>query len=179
MSQSREKHKDELMTVDELASYLHFSKKTIYNMVKEKTLPVIRIGERMRFSRSEIDEILKRRNKKMINILVIDDTESVCNVMRRVLENEGHMVVTATSGEGGLENLAEIKFDHIFVDLYMPDMNGVDTLRHIREIDASVPITLITGRPDSMLIEQARSYGIQRVVCKPFSTGEVLSAINK
>jgi excisionase family DNA binding protein len=178
MHENKEKIKEELITVDELAAYLHFSKKTIYNMVKEKALPVIRIGDSLRFSRSEIDELLQRRNKKMINILVIDDTESVCNVMRRVLENEGHTTLTATSGKGGLEHLAEIKFDHIFLDLYMPDMNGVETLRRIREMDTRVPVTIITGRSDSMLIQQAELYGIQKVICKPFSTRDVLAAIS-
>jgi len=178
MVKTKEENGKELITADELAAYLHFSKKTIYNMVKENTLPAIRIGDSLRFSRSEIDGILTQRNKKMINILVIDDAESVCRVMRRVLENKGHTVITSTSGARGLEHLEAIKFDHIFLDICMPDMDGIEALRRIREMNSAVPVTLITGHPDSRLIQQAESYGISRIIRKPFGTCDVLSAIN-
>ena len=168
---------EELMTVDELATYLHFSKKTIYQMVKQKTLPALRIGDSLRFARADIDEILKRRAKKVHHILVVDDTESVCTVMRKIFENEGHVVITATSGEEGLDQLKEIKFDHIFLDVFMPEMNGVETLRRIRQIDPSVSVTLITGHPDSEMVQQALIYGVNRVIAKPFGTRDVLAIV--
>ena len=177
MTTSQEQPTEELITVDELAAYLHFSRKTIYHLVKQRTLPVIRIGDSLRFSRSEIDEMLKRRAKKVRYILVIDDTQSACTVIRRVFENEGHVVITATSGADGLEQMSEIKFDHVFLDLFMPDMNGVETLRRIRQADSAVPVTLITGHPDSELVQQARIYGVERVVVKPFSAKDVLPAV--
>jgi excisionase family DNA binding protein len=178
MSTNKQERKDELMTADELAAYLHFSAKTIYNMVKEKTLPAIRIGDNLRFSRPEIDAILQQPNKAMINILVIDNAETVCSVMRKVLENEGHMVITSTTGAEGLEHLVEIKFDHIFLDLCISDISGLETLRRIREADPAVPVTIITGQPESGVVQQAKLYEIKKVIRKPFSTRDLLTAIS-
>jgi excisionase family DNA binding protein len=177
MPETKQEHRDELMTVDEVAAYLHFSPKTIYNMVKEKTLPVIRIGDNLRFSRPEIDEILQRQNKPMINILVMDNAESICSVMRKVLENEAHMVITSTTGAEGLEHLVEIKFDHIFLDLCISDISGLETLRRIREADPAVPVTIITGQPESGVVQQAKLYGIKKVIKKPFRNRDLLIAI--
>jgi excisionase family DNA binding protein len=179
MTTAPEQPMEELMTVDELATYLHFSKKTIYHLVKQKTLPVIRISDSLRFSRADIDYMLKRRAKSVRYILAIDDTESVCTVICKLFENEGHVVITATTGADGLEQMTEIKFDHIFLDLLMPDMNGVETLRRIRQLDSTVHVTIITGHPDSELVQQARGYGVDRVLVKPFNTKDILAAVGE
>jgi excisionase family DNA binding protein len=168
---------DDLITVEELATYLHFSKKTIYHMVKQKTLPVIQVGDNLRFSRSDIDEVLKRRDKAILHILVIDDNQAVCVVMRKILEDAGHVVITATTGAEGIEQTKEIKFDHIFLDMLMPDMNGVEALRLIRQTDSDIPVTIITGHVENDLMQQVTGYGVDRVMIKPFSRNDVLAAM--
>lgn len=78
-------------------------------------------------------------------ILVIDDEDAVRKSFTLALEDTGYQVETAESGERGLKKIQTNKYDLIFLDLKMPGMNGVETLRELRKIDKSVPIYIVTA----------------------------------
>ena len=78
-------------------------------------------------------------------ILVIDDDEAIRNSFTLALEDTGYQVDTAETGERGLEMEKNNKHDLIFLDLKMPGMNGVETLRGLRKIDKDVPIYIVTA----------------------------------
>ena len=78
-------------------------------------------------------------------ILIIDDEEVVRRSFILALEDIGYKVDTAESGEKGLQMKKDSEYDLIFLDLNMPGMNGVETLRQIRKNDKEVPIYIFTA----------------------------------
>lgn len=79
------------------------------------------------------------------SILVIDDEPSVRNSFVLALEDTSFSVITAASGEEGLKKFRERDFHLIYLDLKMPGMNGVETLREIRKINQDAPVYIITA----------------------------------
>ena len=78
-------------------------------------------------------------------ILVIDDDEAVRKAFLLALEDTGYQVDTAESGEKGIKMEKKNKYDLFFLDLHMPGLNGVETLRALRKIDKNVPIYVVTA----------------------------------
>ncbi|MHC4118220.1 MAG: response regulator [Planctomycetota bacterium] len=74
------------------------------------------------------------------HILIIDDEEAVRRAFTLALDNAGYIVDTAGSGAEGIEMNKHVIYDLIFLDLDMPGVNGVETLRQIRKTDQDVPI---------------------------------------
>ena len=80
-----------------------------------------------------------------INILVIDDEEAIRKSFILALDGTGYNVETAESGEKGIEKARETNFDLIFLDLRMPGLDGVETLRELWKIGQTVPIYITTA----------------------------------
>lgn len=79
------------------------------------------------------------------SILVIDDDEAVRKSFILALEETAHRVDTAESGEKGIEKVETTAYDLIFLDLKMPGLNGIQTLRQLRQRDTSVPVYIVTA----------------------------------
>lgn len=169
----------ELMTVKEVGEYLRFNKRTIYRHLKQRSIPAIKIGNKWRFPKDAIDEWL---NNKMAGvkarILVIDDDEFVCSIFKETLTEEGHVLVPTVSCVQGIEYVANGEFDMVFLDLKMPDMDGAEAFRRIREIAPGLLVTIITGYPDSDMMARALKYGPFRVMAKPFDAEAIIEAVN-
>ena len=78
-------------------------------------------------------------------ILIIDDSQTIRTFFTLALEDTGYEVDTAESGEKGIESHKKTKSDLIFVDLEMPDMNGIEAIRQLRKVSPDVPIYIITA----------------------------------
>ncbi|MFQ5586797.1 MAG: response regulator [Thermodesulfobacteriota bacterium] len=78
-------------------------------------------------------------------ILVIDDDEAIRKSFSLALEDTECRVDTAESGEQGIEMEQKERYDLIYLDLKMPGLNGVDTLRELRRIDNDVPVYIVTA----------------------------------
>lgn len=79
------------------------------------------------------------------SILVIDDEELVRDSFLLAFEDTDYEANAAESGEKGIELLRNNKYDLIFLDLKMPGMNGIETLREIRKLDGNVPVYIVTA----------------------------------
>lgn len=169
----------ELMTLEELAQYLRFTKKTIYGLLKQGNIPAIKIGRKWRFKKDTIDNWLHRSMKGVkTRILVIDDEDIIRSLFKTILKEEGHIVVTASTGAEGIQYVKQRDFDLVFLDLKLPDMDGAEVLREIKNVRPTLLVTIVTGYPGSEMMEKALKEGPLGVMNKPFSDSDIIAAVN-
>jgi two-component system response regulator PilR (NtrC family) len=110
---------------------------------------------------------------KAARILVVDDERSMREMLAILLKREGHDVAVAENGRGAIELLNQRPFDLVVSDARMPDVDGLEVLRHARSINPSVIAIMVTayGSPD--LLRGVAQLGVNDYVEKPFNT-EVL-----
>lgn len=169
----------QLMTVEELGKYLRFNKRTIYRLLKQGSIPAIKIGNKWRFPQDAIDTWLRdKMGGAKARILIIDDDEFVRSLFKETLVEEGHTVLTAGSSADGIEYVEQGNIDMVFLDLKMPDMEGAEVLKHIRSAVPELPVTIITGYPDSDMMARALKYGSISVMQKPFDSTAIVTAVN-
>jgi len=112
-------------------------------------------------------------------ILVVDDEFGMREGCRRILEAEGHTVVTAESGEQALELFAAGGVELALIDLKMPGMSGVELLVRLREIDPNCVYVIVTAYATLETAVQATKSGAYDYVAKPFTPEELMSVVNK
>src|SRR5437868_3583695 len=94
----------------------------------------------------------------MAAVLVIDDDPQYRRMVRAMLESSGHDVRSANDGNDGIESFTERRPDLVITDMIMPELDGIETIRVLRDLDPSVPIIAISGGSGSVLMI-ARSAG--------------------
>jgi two-component system KDP operon response regulator KdpE len=109
-------------------------------------------------------------------ILAVDDEPKMIRFVRMNLELEGYRVSEATSGLQALEKVREELPDLVLLDLMMPDMNGFETLQHIRKI-STVPVIMLTVQSEEEDIVRGLALGADDYVTKPFSPRELTGRI--
>jgi excisionase family DNA binding protein len=169
----------EFMTLSEVADYLRVTRKTVYRLLGKRKIPATLVGSRWRFERSAIEDWLRSRSTEIrAEILVVDDDEAVRTLFKDTLESVNHGVVGAQSAADAVELVKERQFDLAFVDLKMPGTDGAELLRQIKALRPDLPVTIITGYPDSDLMARALEHGPLGVMAKPFSASEIMTAVN-
>jgi len=168
----------ELMTVGELADYFRVTKKTIYRLLEQSDLPGLKVGQQWRFHKALIDQWLQHSSVgTKANILVVDDEEVIRLLFKETLEELGHTVIAVGSSPEGLELVRQRDFALVFLDLKMPGMDGAELFRQIRAIKPKLPVTIITGYPDSDLMARALAQGPFGVMNKPFGESDIMAAV--
>lgn len=105
-------------------------------------------------------------NKK---ILICDDDKAVSDFLKRFLEKEGYSEVeTAATGEEVLEKIQKNEYHLIFLDIKLPGIDGMETLKRIKEFNKDIGVIMITGFPEISLVEQATKLGAYDYIVKPF-----------
>jgi len=105
----------------------------------------------------------------MTKILVIDDEQSIRNLLDTLLSRKGYDVVLAESGRQGLELFRRERPDVIVLDLKMPEMDGLTVLRQIKNLDPGKPVIILTGAGTAEAEKQVRALGVTEYVEKEFS----------
>jgi DNA-binding NtrC family response regulator len=111
------------------------------------------------------------------SILVIDDEAEIREGLELLLSSEGYSVTSAESGESGLARLEQEPYDLLLLDVSLPDRNGLDLLRDIRQRDPHLPIVLITAYGSIDMARQAFKSGVQDYITKPWSNDELLAQV--
>lgn len=122
-----------------------------------------------------MDERSRRRGAEGA-ILVVEDEPSIRAFLRATLERHGYDLIEATTGQGGLDALAAGRPDAVILDLGLPDMDGFDVLRRLRERSA-VPVIVLSARGQERDKVAALDLGADDYLTKPFGVGELLARI--
>jgi two-component system KDP operon response regulator KdpE len=110
----------------------------------------------------------------MSRILVIDDELSIRRLLRILLEGAGHEVLLAEDASHGLHELALQKPDLLILDLGLPDLDGLEALKRLREW-TSLPVLVLSARPDPADKVRALDLGADDYLTKPFDATELLA----
>lgn len=114
---------------------------------------------------------------KKPSILVVDDDEYICNLLKDTLGDEGYMVETISSPLKALELIKEGSFNILIADIKMPQMDGLELLEKSRQINPELLVILITGYPSIDNIITAMKKNAYDYITKPIDPDEVLSSI--
>lgn len=120
----------------------------------------------------------------MPKILLIDDEELVTKSVSRFLAREGYEVTSCASGEEALKKLETHGADLIICDIRMPEQNGIETLKKIRQYlkehrQKPVPEVLITGYADEKVNQEAEALRVADYLYKPFDLRDFLACVKK
>ncbi len=100
-------------------------------------------------------------------ILIVDDEESVRNSLAGVMKDEGYEVVTAVSGKEGLDLLHEVQPALALLDIAMPAMDGIETLRRFKEVRPDMPVIMVTGHGTIETAVKTTKMGAYDFIVKP------------
>jgi DNA-binding NtrC family response regulator len=109
-------------------------------------------------------------------ILIVDDESSIRESFKLILEGS-YQVHLAATGESALKKLADEKIDLIFLDVRMPGMNGLETLKRIKEIDPAVEVVMVTAVNEVQKAGQAIKGGAIDYVIKPFDVVQITNMV--
>ena len=115
----------------------------------------------------------------MAKILVIDDEPVVQALLEILLSEQGHDVVLADGGWKGLELLRREHPDVVVLDLSMPEFDGVTVLKHIRRIDLTQPVIILTGAAGPETEQQVRALGVTEIVEKGCTWDRLTDALKR
>jgi DNA-binding response OmpR family regulator len=109
-------------------------------------------------------------------VLVVDDEEQIRTIIRRYLEADGYAVSEAADGETGLRLVRELDPDLVILDVMMPGIDGVETLRRLRS-ESDVYVIMVTARADEVDTLIGLSVGADDYITKPFSARELVARV--
>ena len=114
-------------------------------------------------------------------ILIVDDSESIREVVSFTLENAGYNIIVADDGQNALKHFDGQTIDLLLTDLHMPNMNGIELIREVRKIDdyTRIPILFLTTESQRDKKMEAKEAGATGWIIKPFVPAKLLAAINK
>ena len=109
-------------------------------------------------------------------ILIIDDDENICQIVKLYLEKEGFEAVTAYDGKAGLENFMIQPPELVLLDVMMPDMDGIQVIKELRK-DSNVPVIMLTAKGETFDKVLALELGADDYIVKPFDPKELVARI--
>ncbi|MBU1195966.1 MAG: sigma-54 dependent transcriptional regulator [Proteobacteria bacterium] len=115
----------------------------------------------------------------MDTILVIDDDDQLRKSFCKLLKEENYSVISAASGEAGLEIVKQNTLDLVIIDMRLPGISGMETFKRIKEIDSKLPAIIVTAYGTTQIAIEATKMGAYDYVLKPFDVPEMLNLIRQ
>jgi CheY-like chemotaxis protein len=116
----------------------------------------------------------------MAKVLVIDDESGIRSIMCRALEAAGHEAVAFPDGSRAIEHVRHEPADLLITDIFMPDVEGLETIREIRRLRPDIPIIAISGVDfeGGNYLAVARKFGAVATLRKPFWPADLLELVS-
>jgi DNA-binding response OmpR family regulator len=111
------------------------------------------------------------------SLLIIEDEDKIARLLELELTYEGYNVELARTGREGLEKILSKDWDLVLLDIMLPELNGLEVLRRVRNTDLNTPIILITARDATPDKVSGLDLGANDYITKPFEIEEVLARI--
>jgi hypothetical protein len=124
-----------------------------------------------------VQEALRTRYRR--RILVIDDDPALIAFATHTLSEAGFEVLAATNGSGAAAAVGKHGIDLVITDLIMPESEGLETIRHLRQEYPVLPIIAVSGAFGGQFLKHALRFGVQAAIQKPFSAAELLEAVRR
>lgn len=110
-------------------------------------------------------------------IMVVDDEKEIRELFKDVLESRGYEVITCDGGQSAIDTIKESPVFAAFIDIRMPGLDGVSTLKEIKSIRPETNVVMITGYTRDEAVEEALKLGCFVCLMKPFKLRDVLGVI--
>ena len=157
-----------LLTVKETAEYLRIPLPTVYYLVQRGQIPAIQIGGRWRIKKSSLDRDILRQDKQgQPTVLVVDDDPDLQELFKAFLKKIGFSRVVVGTAKDAIHSLRKQKFDLMFLDLQLPDGTGDEVYKTAKQIDPDLNVIVITGYPDSEMLDRILQISPVTVLKKP------------
>ena len=113
------------------------------------------------------------------SLLITDDDREFRETLREALEPKGFRTILASDGEEALSIVCTQEVHLVLLDMYMPKLTGLETLRQVRQIRAILPCILLSGQLDDRVIEQARLLQAFSILPKPISLRQITGVVRQ
>ncbi len=114
------------------------------------------------------------------NILIVDDAAFMRMMIKDILTKNGYNVVgEAENGTKAVEKFAEVKPDLVLMDITMPELDGIEALKKIKETDPSALIIMCSAMGQQAMVIESIQAGAKDFIVKPFQADRVLEAVKK
>lgn len=129
----------------------------------------------------EVEPVAERSHQEAISarILVIDDEDSVRDILSRMLKANGHQVIAVSDGQEGINHFKAEAFDLVLTDLGMPRVSGWEVGKAVKKINPGVPVAMITGWGMELNREKMSENGIDMMISKPFNLEQVVRLVSE
>jgi len=108
-----------------------------------------------------------------IKLLLVDDEKDFLTVYARRFVRRNADITLASSGQEAIDKIQTIEFDVVILDVMMPEMNGIETLRRIKAIKPNLPVIILTGHANSQTMIEGMDIGAFDFLLKPVGTDEL------
>jgi len=115
----------------------------------------------------------------MAKILIVDDEKGIRRTLAEFLRSNGYEVIEAEAPDAALQRLQEVEFDVVVTDIIMPQVTGVELLRHIRAADPHVQVVMMTGEPTVETASESMREGAADYLFKPITKEMILRSVAK
>jgi excisionase family DNA binding protein len=186
---------DAFLTTEEVLEYLQVNLRTVYRLIKAGKIPAVRVGRQWRFRKRDVDAWLESQRVRSARgmapirtstatpsrarILVVDDEETIRELLSKTLALADYEVDVAPDGKTGIDRMRIIPYDLLITDLRMPGVDGLTVIREARRLKADIPVIIVTGYSTEASAIEAINLGVQGYLTKPFRVPRVLAAAAK
>ena len=110
-------------------------------------------------------------------ILIAEDEVSLSNALKKLLEQQGHIVDTVYDGQSAIDYACEMDYNVIILDVMMPELDGFEVVKHIRSKNINTPVLMLTARCTTRDKVSGLNYGADDYMTKPFEPEELLARV--